>query len=742
MSSSSSPSLPAMSLLENNTTNLTDRTPLDKATTILHATRAYAIDDKLSVAHLQSSAKLLVQCTNDKEFINGLGKLKLFAFDQTGSQLASNSFFGSLSQFSCFTEKNIAVIQKALASVSEINYELPPREFIKQTAIVELRFRLHKYYIAFLDIVDRFFNRVLNADQGTKTASMLLSWIGLFLKANLPITHEYRPPEISHTLANTGAVISMAMMWIGNVHHSISHDNSPDMCDIPAAMVGNNLPVLKNLDYFGSGSESTSSVVVQQYRERLVKMIETDPDSTVRTSRGLMALTGMYFLKYYNYLSGRVVDMNIHDNQGKIRAVIFKAMLHDPMQVEKCFNFCAYMCKIILNDLDKRPELVGLYPEMVIDELLSFFMFVVRKIDDFPRIQKSVEWPSIVTTFARLLDMRMNTYIRRTIIFFFCKCINNRRLPGWDKLFDHEPQLMNIALKYIDAPQFDARFDLCYLFAHLWGLPCNAKLCQSIASSKQFTHFLQVILDDAVVSAQRIYDHILNVAASATSHADPSVAAATKYLNVMSTHYIYLLERITKNYRSRFFIKPHSDILAVKFATLISYYLRVLTNKSNVEKFVVVSHNYRSSLVVILMLLSNMSSFALARELCQQEDVENLVRAFSLKLKTRDREQTIILTQFVSKLRHLQSLYDEYSMTLPEHYFDPISSAIMRNPVKLPVSKLIVDYSTIMIQLQKAPIDPYTRTPLTQQDLIPCGRLKSEFDHFWNKLEREISSEY
>lgn len=736
MSSSSSSSSPSMP--ENNTTNPTGKTSLDKANEIFAATRTYTIDDKLSIDHLKSSTNLLVQCTRDKEFINGLGNLKLFEFNQTGHQLAWNSFFGSLSQFSCFTEKNIAVIQGALALISDINYELSPREFIKQTAIAELRTRLHKYYIAFLDIVGPFFNRVLNADKGSRSGNMLLTWIGLFLKTNLPLTHEYISPETSRTLANTGIMVSMGMVWIANAYHAISHDNALDLCDIPAAMTINNLPILKTLTFFGA----PSSACVEQHRDRLMKLIETDPDATVRTSRGLMALTGMYFLKFYNYLSGRLVDMNVHTNQGKIRAVIFKTMFRDPLRVEKCFDFCAFVCKIILNDLDKRPELIGFYPEMIIDELLIFFMFIVNHLSDFPRIQKSTEWSSVVSTFVRLLDTPINAHLRRTILTFFCKCIKNRRLPGWDNLFDNEPQLMHFALKNIDNSYFNFRFDLCYVFGYLWRLPCNAKLHNSIATSKEFPYFLQMILDDAVNSAQRIYDHIFNVAATVTSNADPSVAAATRYFNIISTHYVYLLEEITKSYRSRFFIKPHSDILAVKFATLISYYLRVLTNKSNIEKFANVSYNYRSTLVLILMLLSNMSSFALARELCQQEDVENLVRAFSLKLKTRDREQTIILTQFVSKLRHLQSLYDDYATTLPEHYFDPISSAIMRNPVKLPVSKLIVDYSTIMIQLQKAPIDPYTRTPLTQQDLIPCGRLKSEFDHFWNKLEREISSEY
>ena len=63
---------------------------------------------------------------------------------------------------------------------------------------------------------------------------------------------------------------------------------------------------------------------------------------------------------------------------------------------------------------------------------------------------------------------------------------------------------------------------------------------------------------------------------------------------------------------------------------------------------------------------------------------------------------------------------------IPEEYMDPIMATLMEDPVTLPISKQIVDRSTIQSHLLSDPHDPFNRTPLKIEDVIPNTQLQEE----------------
>jgi ubiquitin conjugation factor E4 B len=63
---------------------------------------------------------------------------------------------------------------------------------------------------------------------------------------------------------------------------------------------------------------------------------------------------------------------------------------------------------------------------------------------------------------------------------------------------------------------------------------------------------------------------------------------------------------------------------------------------------------------------------------------------------------------------------------LPEDYEDPLMATLMEDPVILPISKQIVDRSTIRSHLLSDPHDPFNRTPLKIEDVIPNDKLREE----------------
>jgi ubiquitin conjugation factor E4 B len=56
---------------------------------------------------------------------------------------------------------------------------------------------------------------------------------------------------------------------------------------------------------------------------------------------------------------------------------------------------------------------------------------------------------------------------------------------------------------------------------------------------------------------------------------------------------------------------------------------------------------------------------------------------------------------------------------IPDEFLDPLMYTLMEDPVILPVSKTIMDRSTIRSHLLSDPHDPFNRVPLTIAEVIP-----------------------
>lgn len=83
-----------------------------------------------------------------------------------------------------------------------------------------------------------------------------------------------------------------------------------------------------------------------------------------------------------------------------------------------------------------------------------------------------------------------------------------------------------------------------------------------------------------------------------------------------------------------------------------------------------------------------------------------------------------------AKIASAKSILDQAEQDLgeiPTEFEDPIMGDIMRDPVILP-SKHIVDRSTIVQHLLSDPKDPYTRQPMTVDDVIPAVELREQIE--------------
>lgn len=67
---------------------------------------------------------------------------------------------------------------------------------------------------------------------------------------------------------------------------------------------------------------------------------------------------------------------------------------------------------------------------------------------------------------------------------------------------------------------------------------------------------------------------------------------------------------------------------------------------------------------------------------------------------------------------------------IPDEFLDPIMCTLMVDPVKLPSSGTIMDRASIERHLLNDPKDPFNRSPLSPEMLIPQTELKEKIEQF------------
>ena len=87
------------------------------------------------------------------------------------------------------------------------------------------------------------------------------------------------------------------------------------------------------------------------------------------------------------------------------------------------------------------------------------------------------------------------------------------------------------------------------------------------------------------------------------------------------------------------------------------------------------------------------------------------------------------------KIKEEEINYDD----APEEFCDTLTALLMTDPVKLPKSNVIVDRKTIETHLLSDQTDPFNRSPLTKDMLIPCPELKAKINEYIKKKKKEKS---
>lgn len=207
-----------------------------------------------------------------------------------------------------------------------------------------------------------------------------------------------------------------------------------------------------------------------------------------------------------------------------------------------------------------------------------------------------------------------------------------------------------------------------------------------------------------------------------------------RYHNIMGLETIHILEKLTGAI-SAVFTNP---TMVDRVAAMLNFFLKNLVGPNRkVFKVKNTGHDFSfkpgeivTEICRIYVHFQNCDSFL--------SSVSRDGRSYSPELFQQAIEVLLKIGQaeLVSDLQDIEKKVGQAAMSLkredelfadaPDEFLDAIMSHLMSDPVRLPNSRQIVDRSTIARHLLSDQTDPFTRAPLTMEQVEPLDELKAK----------------
>lgn len=178
--------------------------------------------------------------------------------------------------------------------------------------------------------------------------------------------------------------------------------------------------------------------------------------------------------------------------------------------------------------------------------------------------------------------------------------------------------------------------------------------------------------------------------------------------------------------------------LGDKLASLLNYSLDVFTSERGLKLKIKNMRDYgfdpKFILVSLVSIYVSFSEYKEFLELVVKDERSYKIGNFEKVKSIQTRGKITIpyesFEKFEVMINQLKIIEEEIKKNTinyddaPEEYLDPLTSIIMEDPVILPSSKTILDRSTIETHLLSDQTDPFNRSKLTKEMLIPAEDLR------------------
>lgn len=461
-------------------------------------------------------------------------------------------------------------------------------------------------------------------------------------------------------------------------------------------------------------------------------------------------------------------------------------------QIQKSYPKQALKFDAVLNT-SEPPDLFKALPEYVIESLVSTLIYVGRSIPQIPNRNTHPQIIEGIVLFLRCPQYIKNPYLKSKLVeVLFYGTMTQRTtagtsLPGYfaDTLRVNptcQKHLFHSLMKmYIDMEQtgrsaqfyekFHTRELISLIMQVLWENPVYQRNLEeeSTKNSDFFVKFVALLLndstyliDEALGKLQEIHSLQIEVENNPTpldqqqqrqeasqnedendQNRTPeerlqSAEGSAKNFLELSKGCIDLLRTFTSAVPEPFV----NAIIVDRIASMLNYNLNVMVGPKSrqlkVRDPAKYGWNPREMLTNIIRVYLNLESFepfivAVARD-AGSFGVGNFEKAQGILTRNKllpdaDLAKWKKMTSLVTRAAQ-EDEDDEDDDDIPDEFMDPILFTLMEDPVILPSSKVTVDRSTIQGHLLSDATDPFNRSHLTLEDVIPNTELKARIEEY------------
>ncbi|PAV17237.1 ubiquitin conjugation factor E4 [Pyrrhoderma noxium] len=424
---------------------------------------------------------------------------------------------------------------------------------------------------------------------------------------------------------------------------------------------------------------------------------------------------------------------------------------------------------------EEIPTIFRMLPEYFLEDIVDFLLFLMRNSPtsfDLTGRNELVIW---ALTFLRSTWYIKNPFLKAKIneVIFFGTLSFGREQNGvlGNILNTHPfalkhlmPALMSF---YIEVEQtgassqfydkFNARRNIAHILKAIWDNPTHRKALNEEAKNvDKFVRFANLMINDVTYLMDESLNELAQIASIQKEMDTPewqskplqyrreregtlrSLERHASGYTTLGRSTVDLLKIFTAETKAPFMVPEIVD----RLAAMLDYNLDALAGPrcstiavKDREKYRFDPKKLLSDILQIYLNLADQEEFvrAVANDgrSYSKELFERAAGIARLKvLKTEDEiEQIRIFVVKVEEMKANLEAEDDLG-DVPDEYLDPLMFTLMRDPVILPSSKVNIDRSTIKSHLLSDNKDPFNRSPLKLEDVIPNPELKAQIEAF------------
>lgn len=565
-------------------------------------------------------------------------------------------------------------------------------------------------------------------------------------------------------MTSPATLVSTTRMLTEMIVSILQHNAQATDFDLAGALLMPNMLDLAQDVRWGA----TRSELAQLQTEKRKDFENTSKEERDATTRGLLLL---YTLKYFEvgYLPElqklkdlrKAVAANPADLYLRGQLFLREALLLDDLFVREALEVWAFVARMLAHDAEHRSEDARVYLESFVVSMLDVFTELGNPGSPSPLFRAHRE--SLLSLCTNLLDLAVSersglrVHHRAGVVRLLHSWIQVGS-PAWSAdgslLYDDAKfskylygRLLEFGVQQARASDPDeadpsmGSIQLRSLLAFMWTRPrFQQKRLKSLGRDDGFDKLLlswcaetSSYVGAAFNSVKAIRQHETNAAALSQRllvfHKTRAKIFFVDFRNLLT---LFVGTSATKPA----LFEPVLDDLA----RLVCFALNYLVGPLCEQMVVQCSQELHFSPKLLVSLLGQLCLNLQSPRFCVALGAEE---AQSAKILRRAEN---ILSNYCSLSSSLMSLFRALVQRVdvvackferrPE-FADALLGTVMRDPVMLPASGKIVDRKTITRVLATNPFDPYTKTPLSVDDLVPQPLLKSKLDRFWASLQSE-----